>query len=105
MATKTSKKKTVAKKTVKREPKKVVEKVEAIKVEKTEPKKEQKNKNSRLLSYKTTAILYFVCAICWFISAALNHVADSNYSFDILIAVAFLVIGILYACNIRKDNQ
>ena len=109
MANKTNKKtKTTTKKVVKREPKKVVkeEKEEVVTKAELEPvkkKKKKKKQRSRLLTYKQTAILYFICAACWFISAVLNYIAEASPKFDILIGVAFLVIGILYAANIKKD--
>lgn len=106
MATKTSTKK--EKKVVKKEPKKVVKKEvkeeEVITKAKLEPVKEEKKQRTRLLTYKQTAILYFVCAACWFISAVLNYIAKVSMGFDVLMGVAFLVIGLLYAANISKDK-
>ena len=65
-------------------------------------KKEVKKENKRILSYKATAILYFVCSICWGISAVLNIIAKTSYVFDIVIGIVFLIIGILY---LLKNNK
>jgi len=105
--------KTKKKNTVKKEPKKVVkkesvkqeEKVEVERVKTEEVKTETKKKSGRILSYRVTALLYLVCAICWFISGALSYVAEESFAFDIVIGTAFLAIGIIYACNIKKDRQ
>jgi uncharacterized membrane protein len=90
----------------KKETKKVVkkERVSKAKLEPINENKETKKTRNRLLTYKQTAILYFICAVCWFISAVLNYISGTSVSFDILIGVAFLVIGILYAANIKKDR-
>ena len=75
-------------------------------VEKVETKKEEiKNENKRLLSYKITAILYFVCGACWIISAILSIIAHAKYIFDIVFGIIFIIIGILYLMKDKKDNK
>ena len=78
----------------------------AKKVVKKEVKKEEvKKENKRLLSYKATAILYFVCGACWIISAILNVIAKTKYIFDIIIGIVFILIGVLYLFKNKKENK
>ena len=101
----TATKKTTTKKVVKKEPVKVEEEVVSkAKLEPIKVEKEEKKQRGRLLSYKQTAILYFICSACWFISGILNYMTTVSPKFDILMGFVFLIIGLLYAANIKKDK-
>lgn len=69
-------------------------------------KKEVKknNKNKRILSLKSTSILYFICGFCWIVSAILNVIAKEKYIFDFVLGLIFIIVGILYFVKYRKDN-
>ena len=80
-------------KTVKNEPKKVEVK-EEIKEEIVPEKVEKKCETRTILTNKTIAILYGVCAIIWFVSSILDYIASEIVRGTINLVVA-IMLGIL----------
>jgi hypothetical protein len=58
-----------------------------------------------LLTNRVTAILYFVCAICWLITGLSNLDGKThNIVINFGLTVVFIVLGILYLVKDKKNK-
>lgn len=72
------------------------------KLTKIDTKNEEK-KRKRILTFKQTSFLYFLCGVCWIISGILKYVSKESPWFDIIVGLVFVIIGFLYL--FRKNEQ
>ena len=96
-------KKASVKKVVKKEPSKTKKTV--INEDKKVINDDTKQEAKRLLTRKTTALLYFVCGACWIISAIIYSTTKQIPIFDIVLGLLFVGIGVLYLLKDKKEKE
>ena len=71
---------------------------------KDEEKKEVKTEPAKLLSDKTIAILYVVCAVIWLVSGILDFIASEilKGSVSFGIAVVLALLSVVYFRRLKK---
>ena len=65
----------------------------------------KKNERRTFLSNKVTAVLYFLCGICWISSAIMNIKSGTSYIFDLALGIVFISLGVFYLCRDKKERK